>query len=31
LSVEEADAVKAVWEANFRFRLTFTSFRERLE
>jgi len=29
LSVDEADAMKLEWEINHRFRLTFSSFRER--
>lgn len=30
LSVDEADAMKLEWETNYRFRLTFSSFRERI-
>lgn len=30
LSVDEADAMKLEWETNHRFRLTFSSFKERI-
>jgi len=30
VSVDEADAMKLEWETNHRFRLTFSSFRERI-
>jgi len=30
VSVDEADAMKLEWETNYRFRLTFSSFRERI-